>query len=51
MHFLERRLPIISKKEKQIAREIDSVPLDTLVIRTFFTFTHYPPPYEMVRLT
>jgi hypothetical protein len=38
MRFLELRLPVISKKEKQIAKEIDSVPLDTLVIRTFFTF-------------
>ena len=51
MHFLVWRLPVISKKEKQIAKEIDSIPLHTLVIRTFFTFAHYPLPYEMVRLT
>jgi hypothetical protein len=51
MRFLGLRLPIILKKEKQIAREIDSIPMDTLVIRTFFTFAHYPQPYEMVRLT
>jgi len=44
-------LPIISKKEKQIARELDRFPLDSLDIRTFFTFAHYPLPYEMVRLT